>query len=77
MDEILAENRFEKTAGHRYVYHGEDPFFKEKTGTFSILEDMNCCAPTLDVLYVFSIGPSRKVMDPSQFLEFLNHCEAL
>ena len=45
-----------------YLYKGEQ-------GTFEILDDMNCCAPTNAVLFSFQTGKRRYVMEAAQLLE--------
>lgn len=72
MDSFFAVNEFEHTAGKRYRYEGNDPDFHDTEGTFEILEDMNYCAPTQDVLFAFHTDARRKVMSDCQFLDFLH-----
>lgn len=74
MDEILAENQLDKLKGKQFRYEGKDADWTGSVGTFSSLEDMNCCAPTLDVLYTFTAGTRRKVMAPGEFLAFVQDC---
>lgn len=54
-----------------FTYIGQDPLFHQLTGHFEILEDMNCCAPTQNVLFAFITTNKRKVMDTYQLIEFL------
>lgn len=46
-----------------------DPELAGQTGKFELLEDMNCCAPTDQILVAFEMPRSRKVMDASAFLK--------
>ncbi len=46
-----------------------DPELANQTGRFELLEDMNCCAPTDQILVAFQMPHSRKVMDASTFLK--------
>lgn len=57
-----------------YEYEGEDSFYKGMKGSFEVLEDMNCCAPTQDVLFSFQSDRSRKVMTAKELEDFLKDC---
>lgn len=58
----------------RLLYTGTDSRFHGKTGTLEVLEDMNCCAPTNNVLFAFQCETSRKVMSAPEVLEFVQDC---
>lgn len=58
-----------------YIYEGSDERFHGRTGHFEVLEDMNCCAPTQNVLFAFQCGTSRKVMDADELCGFYKDCK--
>lgn len=85
MDHQYAENlalqKVEQAKGHLYRYSGDgEADLKGETGTFGVLEDMNCCAPTDQVLFVFFYGdnpdcPKRRVLSAEAFLDFLDQAQ--
>lgn len=70
MNEALAIQIVNENKGKAFEHEG-------KKGHFEILEDLNCCAPTQDVLFAFVMETSRKVMTADQFLDFYERCKAL
>lgn len=77
MSENEAILTIEKAGSKSFVYKGSDPAWKERTGRFSILYDMNCCAPTDGVLFEFDSDGLRKIMDARGFGEFYADCAAV
>lgn len=75
MDEQAAIALVENAANTQWIYLGDDPVFKDQRGTFEILDDMNCCAPTQNVLFAFVTPARRKVMDAASLLEFARFCK--
>ncbi|OLU36702.1 hypothetical protein [Ileibacterium valens] len=65
----LAEIFVKENYGKNLRYVGEDSRFKDEIGTLQILEDMNCCAPTNDILFSFNCKNRRKVMSAKEILE--------
>ena len=68
-DEIRAELFVKNNPGKQFRYIGDDPIFKDQIGTFEILEDMICCAPTQNILFAFNCPDSRKVLLAKQVLD--------
>ncbi|MCF0246087.1 MAG: hypothetical protein HUJ55_04610 [Ileibacterium sp.] len=70
MDSILKEELAlafcSKNTGKVFEIDGQQ-------GSFEVLEDLNCCAPTHNVLFAFVMNGSRKVMTAAQMLELLEH----
>lgn len=60
--------------GQKFIYNGNDSFYNGLQGEFEVLEDMNCCAPTQDVLFSFQSHNSRKVMSAHELEDFLKDC---
>lgn len=82
MSEALAIQFAAENQGKRYLW--KDAKGKQSIGYFSILEDMNCCAPTDNVLFAFEcIEPesgkiiSRKVMQADEMLSLAEYCTRL
>ena len=64
-DERMLEQRAldfcAKNKGKTFVLEGQP-------GHFEVLEDMNCCAPTNNVLFAFVMESSRKVFTAAGLL---------
>lgn len=75
MSENEAVNFIEKHQGQKFLYTGDNAWARGKTGTFQILEDMNCCAPTNSVLFAFVLEKSRVVLSTEEFGEFIKFCK--
>lgn len=73
MDEALAITLVEKAGGQIYEYTGQESSLAGAKGHFEILEDLNCCAPTQNVLFAFVYGTKRKVMSAGQLIEFFEN----
>lgn len=57
----------EEHEGEVFVYLGEDPHFPRE-GVLEILEDMNCCDPTQNVLFALQGSRRRKVMEADELV---------
>lgn len=68
--ELQAIEFCEKNKTNIFRYIGEDTNFKNYVGMVTILEDMNCCAPTNTVLFAFVCDTKRKVMTSEEFMKF-------
>lgn len=66
-DEILAEQLVRRYE-NQLLENTSDPALKGKTGRLEVLEDMNCCAPTNQILFAFQMDGSRKVMNAATLL---------
>ncbi len=75
MDEAKAIALVEQTAHHEYVYEGDEAGFHGQKGHFEVLDDLNCCAPTNNVLFAFYTGTRRKVMDANGLADFFAKCK--
>lgn len=75
MDEQKAVLAIEQAAGHDYRYEGDDEAWKGSVGYFKVLDDMNCCAATNNVLFAFYTGTKRKVMNATELLDFMAQCK--
>ena len=56
---------------HVFAYNGNDKEWIHQTGYLEILEDMNCCAPTHNILFAFVCDTKRKVMTAKEFMTFI------
>lgn len=58
-----------------FTYLGNDSFYHGKTGTFSVLQDMNCCGATDRILFAFETPDCRKVLDAAGLPVFFKDCK--
>lgn len=72
-DENRALVLLKKLNGQLVQLDASAPELAGETGQFEILEDMNCCAPTDQILIAFEMERSRRVMDASAFLQLADH----
>lgn len=72
-DENRALVLLKKLNGQMVQLDASVPELAGETGQFEILEDMNCCAPTDQILIAFEMEHSRRVMDASAFLKLADH----
>lgn len=63
-----------KLEGQPFTYLGPNSFYHGKTGTFSLLNDMNCCGATDRILFAFEAPDCRKVLDAAQLESFYRDC---
>ena len=77
MDELKAISFVEQAGDSQWICQKKDDPFYGQTGRFEVLEDLNCCAPTQNVLFAFVNPERRKVMDASTLLEFARQCDKL
>lgn len=67
----------EKEGSGKFIYKGNDPRMKGKTGSFEILYDGNCCGATCNVMFCFTGDTERKIMSAQQCREWIRHCERI
>lgn len=72
-DENRALLLLKKLDGQTVQLDASAPELAGETGQFEILEDMNCCAPTDQILVAFEMDRSRRVMDAAAFLQLAEH----
>lgn len=72
-----AESFVKEHQNESFRYIGNDPKYKNLTGHFEVIEDMNCCAPTNEFLFAFVGERSRKVMTAEELMEHTGDFEKL
>lgn len=75
--ELEAIQYCKKHANKKIIYFGNDKEWKDSIGTVEILEDMNCCCPTTQILFAFIVNDKRKVMHDKEFIEFIKDCKSI
>lgn len=67
----------EQAQNQQFRYMGPDTSMKGRTGRFEVLDDLNCCCPTNNVLFSFQSTASRKVMNAEELISFYQDCQPL